>query len=65
MQIANAVARRGETLPALLTRTHKWNGVLLESNDNWVESANKQAIIESTILPGDPKESVIVRTLAP
>jgi hypothetical protein len=38
---------------------------LLESNDNWVDSPNKQAIIDSTIPPNDPLESAIVRSLAP
>lgn len=36
---------------------------LLESNDNWVTSANKQAIIESTVAPKNELESAIVRTL--
>jgi hypothetical protein len=36
---------------------------LLESNDNWVDSTNKQAIIDSTIPPPNNKESAIVRTL--
>jgi plastocyanin len=35
----------------------------LESNNNWVDSPNKQAIIDSTIPPGDSLESAIVRTL--
>jgi hypothetical protein len=38
---------------------------LLESNDNWVDSPNKQAIIDSTIPPTNNLESAIVRTLAP
>jgi hypothetical protein len=41
------------------------NGVVLEENDNWVDSPNKQAIIDSTIPPSNDKESAIVRTLAP
>ena len=41
------------------------NGALLESNDNWVDSANKQAIIDSTIPPANNLESAIVRTLPP
>ena len=41
------------------------NGALLESNDNWVDSANKQAIIDSTIPPTSNQESAIVRTLTP
>ena len=41
------------------------NGALLETNDNWVESANKQAIVESTIAPTNDLESAMVRTLTP
>ncbi len=44
---------------------HDGNGALLESNDNWQDSVNKQAIIDSTIPPSDPLESAIVRTLTP
>jgi hypothetical protein len=36
---------------------------LLESNDNWVNSANKQAIIDSTVAPSNNLESAIIRTL--
>src|SRR5213595_83763 len=36
---------------------------LLESNDNWVDSPNKQAIIDSTIPPSNSLEAAIVRTL--
>src|SRR5204863_9795815 len=38
---------------------------LIESNDNWVDSANKQAIIDSTIPPTNDLESAIVRSVAP
>jgi len=41
------------------------NGNLLEANDNWVDSPNKQAIIDSTIPPTNNLESAIVRTLTP
>jgi hypothetical protein len=41
------------------------NGLLLEANDNWQDSPNKQAIIDSTIPPSNPLESASVRTLAP
>jgi CSLREA domain-containing protein len=41
------------------------SGTLLEANDNWVDSPNKQAIIDSTIPPGNDLESAIVRTLSP
>ena len=39
------------------------NGGLLEANDNWVDSTNKQAIIDSTIPPTNDLESAIVATL--
>jgi hypothetical protein len=41
------------------------NGGLVEANDDWVNSPNKQAIIDSTIPPPNDLESAIVRTLAP
>lgn len=41
------------------------NGALLEANDNWKDSPNKQAIIDSTIPPPNDLESAIVRTLTP
>jgi hypothetical protein len=44
---------------------HDANGSLLEANDNWVDSPNKQAIIDSTIPPSNNLESAIVRTLSP
>ncbi len=44
---------------------HDGNGALLEANDNWVDSPNKQAIIDSTIPPTNDLESAIVRTLTP
>ena len=40
------------------------NGGLLEANDNWIDSANKQAIID-ILPPSNDKESAIVRTLSP
>ena len=39
------------------------NGGLIEANDNWVDSPNKQAIIDSTIPPTNDLESAIVQTL--
>jgi hypothetical protein len=41
------------------------SGALLETNDNWMESANKQAIIDSSVPPGNTLESAIVRVLPP
>ena len=39
------------------------NGALLEANDNWGDSPNKQAIIDTTIPPTNDFESAIVATL--
>ncbi len=39
------------------------NGGLLDANDNWIDSLNKQAIIDSTVPPANDFESAIVRTL--
>ncbi len=39
------------------------NGGLIDSNDNWKDSPNKQAIIDSTIPPANDAESAIVATL--
>src|SRR4051794_15061312 len=39
------------------------NGAVLQANDNWVDSPNKQAIIDTTIPPTNNLESAIVATL--
>jgi hypothetical protein len=44
---------------------HDASGALLETNDNWMDSPNKQAIIDSTIPPSNPLESAIVRSVPP
>jgi CSLREA domain-containing protein len=36
---------------------------LLESNDNWVDSVNRQAIMDSGVAPPNSVESAIIRTL--
>jgi hypothetical protein len=41
------------------------NGAQLTANDNWVDSADKQAIIDTTVAPTSDFESAIVRALAP
>ena len=42
---------------------HDANGALIESNDNWMNSPEKAAIIASGLAPTDPHESAILRTL--
>jgi N-acetylneuraminic acid mutarotase len=41
------------------------NGALLEENDDWVDSPNQQAIIDSTVQPANDLEAAIVRVLTP
>jgi hypothetical protein len=40
-------------------------GSLLESNDNWIDSPHKQAIIDSTLAPTNDKESALLLALPP
>jgi hypothetical protein len=44
---------------------HDGAGTLIARNDNWVNSPNKQAIIDTKIPPSDDRESAILRTLDP
>jgi hypothetical protein len=44
---------------------HDSTGALLEGNDNWGDSPNKQAIIDSTIAPSNPLESAVIRSVPP
>jgi hypothetical protein len=42
---------------------HDANGAVVDANDNWIDSSNKQAIIDTTIPPSNDLESAIVATL--
>jgi hypothetical protein len=42
---------------------HDGSGTLLEANDNWVDSPNKQAIMDSGAAPTNNLESAIIRTV--
>jgi len=44
---------------------HDGQGSIIASNDNWVDSPNKQAIIDSTIPPSHPREAAILYQLTP
>jgi uncharacterized repeat protein (TIGR03803 family) len=44
---------------------HDSAGAIIGSNDNWVDSPNKQAIIDSTVPPTNDKEPAILQTLDP
>jgi hypothetical protein len=39
------------------------NGAVMEANDNWIDSVNKQAIIDSGAAPTNNLESAMIRTL--
>ena len=39
------------------------SGTLLDSNDNWVDSLNRQALIDSGLAPSNNLESAIIATL--
>jgi len=43
---------------------HNPNGTLIESNDNWINSPEKAAIIASGLAPTDSHESAILKSLA-
>jgi T5SS/PEP-CTERM-associated repeat protein len=40
-------------------------GALITFNDNWMDSPQRQAIIDSMLVPSDDRESAILATLAP
>lgn len=44
---------------------HGPDGTTITTNDNWQDSPDKQAIIDSTIPPSDDKESAIIMSLLP
>lgn len=44
---------------------HDSYGAVIFTNDNWVDSPQKQAIIASTVPPNDDNESAIIATVAP
>jgi hypothetical protein len=44
---------------------HDSNGAMVEANDDWDLSNNKQAIIDSGLAPASPVESAIIRALSP
>jgi cyclophilin family peptidyl-prolyl cis-trans isomerase len=44
---------------------HDGNGSLIDSNDDWMDSPQKTQIQSSGLAPTDPKESAVLRTLAP
>jgi hypothetical protein len=44
---------------------HDSTQAVMATNDNWQDSADKQAIIDSTIQPTNDNESAIVMTLDP
>jgi hypothetical protein len=52
-------------LPDPVLELHDSTGGVIATNDNWVDSADKQAIIDSGIPPANDKEAAIVKLLNP
>jgi len=44
---------------------HDHTGAMIDFNDNWMDSANEQAIIDSGLAPSNNLESAILTTLDP
>ena len=55
----------GGVLADPVLELHDSSGATIATNDNWQESANKQAIIDSGLAPSNDKESAILMTLEP
>jgi hypothetical protein len=54
-----------DTLADPILEVYDSGGQLIAANDNWVDSPDKQAIIDSTIPPNSDFESAFVGSLAP
>jgi glucose/arabinose dehydrogenase len=67
--IGPSLTANNQPLPGRLTdptlTLFDGTGTPLFTNDDWMNSPQKQAIIDSTLAPPDPKESAIVETLQP
>ncbi|MDP9099087.1 MAG: PQQ-dependent sugar dehydrogenase [Verrucomicrobiota bacterium] len=67
--IGPSLAVNGQPLPGRLSNPtltlFDVAGNALATNDDWMNSPQKQQIIDSTVAPTDPKESAIVATLQP
>jgi plastocyanin len=61
--LANAVPPVLGALPDPILELHDSNGAILDSNDNWQDSIDKQAIIDSGVAPTNVMESAIITTL--
>ena len=61
--LANAVPPVAGALADPMLELRDSNGALLASNDNWQDSPDKQAIIDSGVPPTNDMESAIVATL--
>jgi glucose/arabinose dehydrogenase len=67
--IGPSLTINGQSLPGRLSdptlTLFDGAGNSLATNDNWMDSPQKQQIIDSTIAPTDPKESAIIASLQP
>lgn len=64
-----SIAVGGNPVPGRMTdptlELHAGNGALMTSNDNWVDSPNRDQIESSGLAPSDSRESAIIQTLVP
>ena len=64
-----SLAADGISLPDLLAdptlELRDQTGALITFNDNWMDSPQRQAIIDSMLAPSDDREAAILATLAP
>jgi hypothetical protein len=61
--LGNAVPPVAGALADPTLELHDSNGALLASNDNWQDSPDKQAVIDSGVAPTNDMESAVVATL--
>jgi uncharacterized delta-60 repeat protein len=63
--IGPSLTNAGITMPLQdpILELRNSNGALITSNDDWQQSPDKQAIIDSGLPPGDARESALIATL--
>ncbi|MBA3882273.1 MAG: PQQ-dependent sugar dehydrogenase [Chthoniobacterales bacterium] len=67
--IGPSLSADGASIPGRITDPlldlHDGSGGMIASNDDWVNSSDKQKIINTGVQPSDNKESALLRTLSP
>jgi T5SS/PEP-CTERM-associated repeat protein len=63
--LVNGGIAAGDVLADPMLELRDETGTLITFNDNWIDSPDRQAIINSMLAPGDGDEAAIVATLDP